>query len=71
MKPDCLLISVNVKLFFEFFVMRETVYRRGIGDPISKPLLAISTCLFFSFPYKLAEILYTNWEDVYATFAML
>ena len=40
-KRDCLLFSVNVKLFFEFFVMREdgqlllreSVFIRGIGDP--------------------------------------
>ena len=42
MKRDCLLFSVNVKMFFAFFVMREkanyllreTVFRRGIGDPL-------------------------------------
>jgi len=40
-KRDCLLFCANVKLFFEFFVMREKanqllareiVFRRGIGD---------------------------------------
>ena len=38
MKRDCLLFSVNVKMCFEFFVMREkadylceTVFGRGIG----------------------------------------
>ena len=42
MKRDCLLFPVNVKLIFEFFVMRkkgqlllrEGVFRRGIGDPL-------------------------------------
>ena len=33
-KRDCLPFSVNVKLFFEFFVMRESVFIRGIGDPL-------------------------------------
>ena len=32
-KHDCLLFPVNVTLFFEF--LRETVFRRGIGDPNS------------------------------------
>ena len=38
-KRDCLLFSVNVKLFFEFFVMlllRESVFRRGIGETLWK-----------------------------------
>ena len=33
LKCDCLLFSVNKKLFFNFIVMCETVFRRGIGDP--------------------------------------
>ena len=41
-KRDCLLFSVNMKLFFEFSMMcekanklllRESVFVRGIGDP--------------------------------------
>ena len=44
-KRDCLLFSVNVKLFFEFSVigekatellLRESVFIRGIGDPLNR-----------------------------------
>ena len=44
-KRDCLLFFVNVKLFFEFSVMREkatelllreSVFIRGIGDPLNR-----------------------------------
>ena len=44
-KRDCLLFSVNVKLFFEFFVMREKAKKR-YGGPSNKSFSSDSGAAF-------------------------